>query len=274
MRKKLKKQREKFLVEAVYVGESIDLKKVQESIKQYTFLNRDHPLVLRVLKDQHLVLTKFGVVVFWNMQDKLRGQILKEISGFIKNKKEYYPYQEKLKISVGTETDRVLFNRVDLSELSVDKIKIVSYVLAQSVALNRYEDDIETNLANLEGFMEGLKSKGRIHLKENQLLNQISAIFSVKQTAVAHLSLFDKPDEVWESPDLEKLYHRLHLEFELQDRFDILDEKIDFLSENTRMLMDFINQKRGTFLEMVVIFLIVVEIVLFVIDIFPKIFRP
>ncbi len=273
-KKTLKNNKSKYFVEAVYVAESTDLKKAQEGIKQYAFLNRDHPLVLRVLKDQYLVLTKFGVAIFWNIAEKLRRQLLQELNPFTKNKKESYPYREQLKITVGGATDTVLFNKVNLSDLNVEKIKIISYVLAQSVALDRYEDDIETNLANLETFMGGLKNKGRIQLKEKQLLTQIGDIFSVKQTAVAHLSLFDKPDEVWESPELENLYHRLHLEFELQDRFDVLDEKIDFLSENTKMLMDFINQKRGTFLEMVVIFLIIVEIALFVIDIFPKILRP
>lgn len=260
----------KYGVEAVYVGESIDLKRVQESLKQYSFLNRDHPLVLRILKDQYLVLTKFGVVVFWNIQEKLRRQTLKELKPFVKSKKESYPYQEKIKVAVGTATDRVLFGKVDLFELSVDKIKIISYVLAQSAALDRYEDDIEANLLNLEGFMESLKSKGRVMLKERDLLRQIGSTFSVKQTTVAHLSLFDKPDEVWESPELETLYHRLHLEFELQDRFDVLDEKIDFLSENTKMLMDFVIEKRGNFLELIIIILIVVEIALFVVDIFPK----
>ena len=267
---KEKNQKNKFLVEAVYVGESIDLKKVQENAKQYTLLNRDHPLVLRILADQYLIFTKFGVMVFWNVADKFKRQFFKEFAGFIKNKRESYPYQEKIKVSANANIERVLFNKIELSELSTEKIKIISYVLAQSVALNRYENDIEVNLASLEGFMEGLKSKGKIQLKEKQLLNQIGAIFSVKQTAVAHLSLFDKPDEVWESPELEALYHRLHLEFELQDRFDVLDEKLDFLSENTRMLMDFITQKRGNFLELVIIVLIAVEIVLFVVDIFPK----
>ena len=260
----------KYVVEAVYVGESIDLKKVQENLKQYSFLNRDHPLVLRILKDQYLVLTKFGVVVFWNLQEKLKKQVIKELTPFVKSKKESYPYQEKIKVMVGTVADRVLFGRVDLAELSVDKIKIISYVLSQSAALDRYEDDIEANLLNLEGFMESLKTKGRVMLKEKDLLRQIGSTFSVKQTTVAHLSLFDKPDEVWESAELETLYHRLHLEFELQDRFDVLDEKIDFLSENTKMLMDFVIEKRGNFLELVIIVLIAVEIVLFVVDIFPK----
>src|SRR3989344_5399892 len=260
----------KYGVEAVYVGESIDLKKVQESLKQYTFLNRDHPLVLRILKDQYVVLTKFGVVVFWNLQEKLKKQVIKELTPFVKSKKESYPYQEKIKVIVGTSADRVLFSRVDLADLSVDKIKIISFVLAQSAALDRYEDDIEANLVNLEGFMESLKNKGKVMLKERDLLRQIGSTFSVKQTTVAHLSLFDKPDEVWESPELETLYHRLHLEFELQDRFDVLDEKIDFLSENTKMLMDFVIEKRGNFLELIIIILIVVEIALFVVDIFQS----
>src|SRR3989344_3230938 len=260
----------KYVVEAVYVGESIDLKKVQENLKQYSFLNRDHPLVLRILKDQYLVLTKFGVVVFWNLQEKLKKQVIKELTPFVKSKKESYPYQEKIKVMVGTVADRVLFGRVDLAELSVDKIKIISYVLSQSAALDRYEDDIVANLLNLEGFMESLKTKGRVMLKERDLLRQIGSTFSVKQTTVAHLSLFDKPDEVWESPELETLYHRLHLEFELQDRFDVLDEKIDFLSENTKMLMDFVIEKRGNFLELIIIILIVVEIALFVVDIFQS----
>src|SRR3989344_6018606 len=113
----------KYGVEAVYVGESIDLKKVQESLKQYAFLNRDHPLVLRILKDQYVVLTKFGVVVFLNIQEKLRRQIAKELNPFVKSKKDSYPYQEKIKVIVGTAIDRVLFGRVDLVDLSVDKIK-------------------------------------------------------------------------------------------------------------------------------------------------------
>lgn len=271
--KRIKNSKAKYNVEALYAGESIDLKKIQEGLKQYNFLNRDHPLALRVLKDQYLVLTKFGVVIFWNIAEKFKQQLLKEISPYVKSKKPTYFYQEKTKVLAGMGTERVLFNRIYLDEISVEKIKIISFVLSQSVALNRYEEEIETNLVGLEAIMSKLKTEGRVFPKEKELLKRIGDIFLVKQTAVTHLSLFDKPDDVWESPELEKLYNRLNTELELQDRFDVLDEKMDFLSENTRMLMDFISQKRGNFLEVVVIWLIVVEIILFVVDILPRFWK-
>ena len=56
--------------ETVYCGESIDLKKVQEGIRHYSFLNRDHPLVVKLLDDQYAVLAKFGSVTFWNVEMK------------------------------------------------------------------------------------------------------------------------------------------------------------------------------------------------------------
>jgi hypothetical protein len=63
-KKNYKNRRLIFNVEVVYIGESIDLKKAQEVLKQYSCLNRDHPLVLRLLDNQFAVLTKFGAVSF------------------------------------------------------------------------------------------------------------------------------------------------------------------------------------------------------------------
>ena len=92
---------------------------------------------------------------------------------------------------------------------------------------------------------------------------QIGNVLSVKQTAVAHLSLFDKPEEVWKSPDLENMYNRLNSEYELRSRFEILDKKINYLSDISQMLMNFLAEKRNAALEMIIIILIAIEIVLF-----------
>ena len=250
-----------FNVEVAYVGESIDLKKVQENLKQYSFLNRDHPLVLRLLDGQFAILTKFGSVALWNVGERLKKQFLQELSPFSKNLKEFYPHTEKTKVVLGTETDRVTFNKIFLTNFNLEKVRIISYVLSQSVALERYENEIEENLKELGIVIENLKSKGRAMLRERELLKRIGKVLSVKQVAVAHLSLFDKPGEAWESPELEALYNQLRKEYEIGDRFDILDEKINFLSDNAKLLLDFIAEKRNAFLEMVIIFLILIELV-------------
>ncbi|OGN02404.1 MAG: hypothetical protein A2655_01580 [Candidatus Yanofskybacteria bacterium RIFCSPHIGHO2_01_FULL_43_42] len=269
--KDTKSQLAKYSLETVYIGEYIDLKRVQENIKHYSFLNRDHPLVVRLLKDQYAVLTKFGAVTFWNVPYRLRSQFFNELKPYVKAKKESYPYDEDTKVIVGGEFDRVTFEKVSLSHLDVNHIKIISYVLSQSVALERYEDEIETSLSEIGAIVENLKTSGKAMLRERQVLKQIGRVLSVKQTVVAHLSLFDKPEEVWESPDLENLYNKLNAEYDLRDRFDVLDEKTNYLSDISQMLMNFLAEKRNAFLEIIIIILFIVDLMLWFLPPFPEV---
>ncbi len=250
----------KYQAETIYIGESIDLKRVQESVKQYSYLNRDDPLVIKLLKDQYAVLTKFGTVTFWNVPGRLRQQFLAEVQPYVKNKKEHYPYDEDTRVLIGGGVEKVTFEKVYSAHLNVEKIKIISYVLSQSVALERYEDDIERNLSEFEMVVDNLKTKGKALFSEKKLLKQIGRVFSVKQTTVVHLALFDKPESIWESPDLETLYNRMSSEYDLKVRFDVLDKKIDYLSDISKMMMEFLAEKRNAFLETIIIVLIIFEI--------------
>jgi uncharacterized Rmd1/YagE family protein len=78
---------------------------------------------------------------------------------------------------------------------------------------------------------------------------------------------------VWESPLLEKLYLQLAGEFDLGVRFAVLEKKLDFLSENTRMLMEFLAEKRNAFLELIIIFLIAIEVVPFLLEFLRRALR-
>ena len=250
----------KYSAETIYIGESIDLKRVQEGVKQYSYLNREDPLVIKLLRDQYAVLTKFGTVTFWNVPVHLRKQFLGEVQPYVKSKKEHYPYDEDTKILIGGGVEKVTFEKVYSAHLNVEKIKIISYVLSQSVALERYEDDIERNLSDFEMVVDNLKTKGKALFSEKKLLKQIGKVFSVKQTTVVHLALFDKPESIWESPDLETLYNRMSSEYDLKVRFDVLDKKIEYLSDVSKMMMGFLAEKRNAFLETIIIVLIIFEI--------------
>jgi uncharacterized Rmd1/YagE family protein len=252
----------KYTAETVYLGEYIDLKRVQESIKKYVYMNRDEPLVLRLLKDQYAVLTKFGAVTFWNVPAKLRHEFINELQPFVKSKRDFYPYDEDTKVIVGEEHDKVTFDIVYLTSLNAEKIKIISYVLSQSVALERYEGDIENILMEIGVIVENLKNTGKPLLKQNEVLKQIGRVLSVKQTAVAHLSLFDKPEDIWYSPELEMIYNRMHSEYDVRTRFDVLNHKIDYLSDTSETLMNYLTTKEDAYLEKIIIYLILLEIVL------------
>ena len=264
-----KKNLKKCFVETRYLGEQIDLKRLQDNVKKYRYLTRDHPLVLQLLDDEHAVLTKFGTVTFWNVKKGLARQFLKEIGPFIKSRRDTYDYVDITKVYVGSEAEKIGFEEVYLKDLDVEKIKILSYVSAQSVALDRYEEEIDERLEELGKIVENIKNTGRTQFRQKDLLKQVGQILFVKQHTVTNLALFDKPDETWERPELEALYDRLRVEYDLRDRFNILNEKISFLSENNATLLDVISSQKGNFLELVIVVLIAIEIFLFLPDWLP-----
>ncbi|MDP2598854.1 MAG: RMD1 family protein [Candidatus Liptonbacteria bacterium] len=267
-----------FSLETRYLGEQTDLKKIQEGVKKYKYLNRDHPLVIQLLDEEYAVLTKFGTVTFWNTKRRLANEFIKEITPFIKSTGGAYEYTDTLKVYVGAEAEKTGFEKLYVKDLDVEKMKIISYVSAQSVALDRYEEEINERLDELGKVVENLKTSGRTRFTQKSLLRQVGHILSVKQNTVSSLSLFDKPDETWDRAEIEKLYNSLRIEYELRDRFDVLNEKIDFLSENNTTLLNFIASQKSNFLEIIIIILIAFEIIIFLPDwllpLLKKIFMP
>jgi len=247
----------------------LELRKVQENIKKYHYLTRDHPLVLNLLDEEYAVLTKFGTVTLWNVKKPLAHEFLKELLPFVKSKKESYEYTDTLKVHVGRKIEKMSFEEVSLLSLDIEKIKIISYISAQSVALDRYENEIDERLEELGKVFENLKSSGKTKFNQESLLKQVGHIASVKQNVISSLALFDKPDETWERKEIEELYDKMRSEYDLRDRFAILNEKIGFLSENNTALLNFISSQKANSLELIIIILIVLEIFLSSHDWFP-----
>jgi uncharacterized Rmd1/YagE family protein len=217
---------------------------------------------------QYAVLTKFGTITFWNVPKNLREELIEEISSFVENFNKNYDLSDTLKVYIGKEIEDIKFGKAYLTKIDKEKIQIISFVLGQSVALERFEKETEERVLELERVISFLKSGIWKGLKERKLLSQIGDILSVKQKTISHLSLFDKPETTWERPEIERLYNKLYFEFELPDRFDILNEKIKFLSDQNKILLDFISTRRGHFLETIIIVLILLEILIFVFEVF------
>lgn len=263
-----KKLKKRFSLLAICLGEKIDLKKLQEGLKKYSYLSREHPIILKLAIGQYVALTKFGVITLWNVPKKIREEFIKEVSPFVENFNENYQYSDSLKVFLGGESDDVKFGKVFLSKIDREKIQIISLVLSQSVALEKYETEIEERILEIEKIINVLRSGFWRGLKERKLLSQIGEILAVQQKTISHLSLLDKPEAIWERVELERLYDKLYFELELADRFDILNEKIKFLSDHHKILLDFVSTQRGNVLELIIVILILIEIIFFFFEAF------
>ena len=72
----------------------------------------------------------------------------------------------------------------------------------------------------------------------------------------------EKPDVLWDRPDLERLYARLEDEYELSERARTLARKLDVVQETARALTDLIDAQRSVRLEATIVLLIVFEILI------------
>lgn len=79
---------------------------------------------------------------------------------------------------------------------------------------------------------------------------------------VGRVEVEDKPDILWDRPELERLYARLEDEYELLERSRAIDRKLSLVGETVRTVLELVQDQRGLRLEWYVICLIAVETLL------------
>jgi uncharacterized Rmd1/YagE family protein len=249
-------------VSAVYFEGVIDVKRFRADHLHYPVLAAD-PLVLEPVRGSYVVLSKFGVLVLWNCGPDVKEEILAEVAKQPGAGKPYDNVTDHLDVLVGSAENTVTFSQVGLRELTLDKLKILSLALAQSVALDRIELEVVQALANVEPAVADLKRDGRLRLSQKEVLRAVGFTLEVRAAVLASLTLFDKPPETWESEILERLDSQLYDFFDLEERLAAVKEKVAYLTDINTTLMTVLAHRKDVRLEWTIIILIAVEVVFF-----------
>jgi uncharacterized Rmd1/YagE family protein len=151
---------------------------------------------------------------------------------------------------------------VVVKERSSERLEVVASVLGKSVALAQYEADVAANIDQIEPFAKQLERSGRGGRNMRQLLRHIGRALLNEHKMVARVEVVDRPELLWEHPELEQLYLRLEDEFELRERAAILDRKLDLISRTAGTVLDLLQKRRSIRVEWYIVVLIVLEIVL------------
>ena len=77
---------------------------------------------------------------------------------------------------------------------------------------------------------------------------------------VGRVETGEKPELLWEHPELERLYVRLAEEYELRDR--ALDRKLDVISRTVETLLSLVQTRSSLRVEWYIVLLIVAELLL------------
>ncbi len=145
-------------------------------------------------------------------------------------------------------------------ELGVaDVTKLVGYVLAQSVALERIESLVDDIMERARGLLEGL---GGLRLRLKPVVAELSRVLTTRIELLSDLMVLSKPSMAWEDEDLESLYDELRDLYEIEERFEAVDRELESVQELVSIVADILQAGRETLLELTIVALIVAEIAL------------
>ncbi len=250
-------------LQACYLSSQIDLKKVRDRYPGRCQHLSD-PMHMTFGDGKLVCITSFGVMVFWPFDSDVASQAITALKPFVSDRTAVDEVKDHLVVSTAMNESKVLFDEIWIEEdPSFDQISLISQLLAQSVALEHLENEVDGALDRVQKQVRSLRKRGRLAISDKSVFKSIGFAMDIRHRVLTNLALFDKPDAIWESEELERLYTQLYNHFDLEDRLRTIQRKLTFLSDNTSFLYEFISTRKSHKLEWIIIYLIAFEIALF-----------
>jgi uncharacterized Rmd1/YagE family protein len=156
---------------------------------------------------------------------------------------------------------------INIKNLSPERFLLVADALAKSVALGRDEREVNRVFDVIEPFALQLAERGKPPFSRPAMLRLIGQALLAQHRVSGRVAVEEKPDVLWDRPELERLYARLEDEYELKERAGALKRKLEVIVETAHALTDIIDADRATRLEATVAILIVAELIVSVVQI-------
>lgn len=223
------------------------------------------PLIIQPSAEHFVAVFNYGVIVTWGMDKSTREDWIKKLSPYFQ---ELLNEQntEATEIQISQKKSTVEKDSIHLKDITPESVATVSTILARSTALEYYEEQAQQGLEQFTPVMDAFEERGKSNMKERELLKMLGRAMKVQHAVVTHIPLLDKPDVTWENHDLDRFYEELSVEYELEDRYESLSEKLKLLFQNIEFIQNYLDTRHGHFLEWIIILLILFEVVLFLIE--------
>jgi len=243
---------------ALFIGDRIDLKRLDD------FKPADS---VELQASRAVFAFRFGVVVFFGISPEDQKAWLDRIVPCIIEPSDPIETEvAQIRIVPGREEQITGDGVITLNNASSDRLLLIATVLARSVVLAADEVRIGEAFDMLDPLVSELRQNGRVGLPIKQVMQHIGDVMATQHRVVGRAQISERPDLLWDNPSLDRLYARLSAEYELIERFQVLDRKLELIGEAADMLLDVVQEKRAVRLELAIIVLILFEICMSILE--------
>src|SRR6202048_4880001 len=245
-------------VQALLLGDRIDTAGLER-----TDVLSTTPLAFRAGQDGIVTVFRYGVVVLFGMSLIEEDEVLRGLrSRIIRPIEQREDETATVEIAANKDEQILPGGPIMLQAITPEHMIVIADALAKSVVLARDEREVSSVIEVIEPFARQLAEKGRTPEGGRAILKHVGHALLVQHRVSGRVAVAEKPDAVWDRPDLERLYARLQDEYELKERAEALSRKLAVISETAKVLTDIIATKHSLRLEFIIVVLIVLEIII------------
>jgi required for meiotic nuclear division protein 1 len=242
---------------ALLIGQRIDVRGFEPAQ-----IIAQNPLACRIGGGLAAVY-RSGAVVFVGVAQAAQEQLLAQLQSRVTEPAHPPETETALLVADPRGEDAVAGSgKISLVDLSDERLLIVADVLAKSVALADDERYMSKVFEQIEPFAQNLAATGGAGLTSKSVLRLLGESLVAQTRMVGSVEVQEKPDLLWDRPDLQRLHARLADEYELDDRARALSRKLKVIEETASTLADYTDARHSIRLEIAIVALIVFEILL------------
>jgi uncharacterized Rmd1/YagE family protein len=253
---------EKLELYAIYLTEPLSSAEIEKALNIKLSKGMETMLYAEIAESM-ITYTGFDVLTFINWQkddipNVLNALGIKDTDNILgKNICQDYPIEINPTLNTLFTIDN---QKITLKERNRTSLLIISHVISQSVALEVYEKKLSDHYERSRSLLD--ESDTFSIFKRAKFARFAKKLVLIRHDMMIDLYLLDKPNIIWDNEDAEALYNKLAASLELKDRFDVVEYKLNSIKDDIIMIMDLTNHNHSSFLEWIIIILIVIEVIM------------
>jgi len=255
---KTEQKAETMRVRVLLLGERIETRSYERQESLATL-----PLTLRLPEGGTAVVFRWGVIVLFNAPEAAERALLEKLVPLViepLGAKEV----EETRIQVRPDADEPVeaSGTIFLRDSNLPRLQLVADILAKSQVLAHYEVRVSGIFDSIQPLANTLREKGRPAAYSRDLMRQIGNVLEMQHRMVGRVEPGEKPELLWDHPELERLYLRLADEYELRERDRALNSKLAVIARTVETVLSLLQSRSSLRVEWYILALIVAELLL------------
>jgi uncharacterized Rmd1/YagE family protein len=254
------------IARALQIAERIDLKGLERP-DQFS----SSPLGFRTASGGTVALFRFGAAVFIGLNPLEEEAIIRDLKGrLVEPLAEKESETAQIAIRTDGEDQPLPDGTIVLKDDAPERLLLLAEAIAMSAALSYDERRIAQAFERVVNIASTLKQRKLLTGSQGELLEQIGEALLIQQRLAGRVELADRPDVLWDHPELERLWVKLTDEYDIGPRARAIGQRLEVIRETADTMADLLSTRTSHRLEWYIIILICLELLIGLINSFSR----